>query len=176
MAGQLSYIQEFVAAYAGMLAENFFEQRIVTKTVIAASTGIPFGVWVCRRTTDDQCDLPAAAGDVTTTGYGITVLNVAQEPKNGLVVADGGALPYVAGQVIPVLSYGIIWVQAEATATAYGGSVYARITANGAGKLQLGAIRSDVDGGNATIIAGAKFLDTTASGGLCRVLIGTPNA
>lgn len=171
MSGQTSYSQVQAVALAGQAQQTLNPQRIESKFVAAGSVGFPAGVFVCRSGADDTCDVPAAAGSVTTTGFGIALLNVAQEPHDGSGTVDGGVKQYNPKQGVPVLEAGVVTVVAEATATTYGGAVYARITANGAGKLQLGALRSDTDSGNATLIPGARFLDTTSAGGLCQVLL-----
>lgn len=166
MPGQTTYIQSFVKAFAGMLADcGQFFQRITSKTVVSTSTGIPAGVFVCRSGADDVCDVPALTASVTgPNGFGITMLEVAQEPHNGVGSLDGGVLNFNPLQQVNVVEKGVIWAVPEAGGTTYGSGVFARFTANGAGKLQLGALRLDVDGGNAVAIPGAKWLDTTASG------------
>lgn len=169
MSGQTSYTQAFVKAFAGMLAEsgNFF-LRITSKTVVSTSTGIPAGVFLCRSGADDVCDVPAASADVTgVKGFGIGMLEVAQEPHNGVGSVDGGTLHFNPLQQVNVVEKGPIYVVPEAGGTTYGSPVYARFAANGAGKLQLGALRSDVDNAttdHAVAIPGAKWLDTTTSG------------
>lgn len=169
MSGQTVYNQEFSNAFAGMLAEGPGNlQRIISKTVKAAVSFSP-GLFVCKRTADDTCDVPAAAGDVTTTGFGIGIRNVAQEPHNGTGSIDGGTVEFNPLQQISILEKGVIWVLTEA-AVNYGDPAFARITANG-GNTTLGKLGKTADSGNATAITGAKFIDTIAAAGLARVLL-----
>lgn len=169
MSGQTVYNQAFTQAFAGMLAEPGANlQRIISKTV---KSGVSFqaGLWVCRRTADDTADVPAAAGDVTTTGFGIAIRNVAQEPHNGTGSIDGGTIEFNPLQQFAVLEKGVIWVLTEA-AVNYGDPAFARITASG-GNTTLGKLGKIADTGTATAIVGAKFIDTIAAAGLARVLL-----
>jgi hypothetical protein len=167
--GQTSYIQDLVAALAGQPAEPFNPDVMRSYVVAAGNTaGIPFGIFVGRSGADDTVDLPSSAAMVTTTGAGVAVLNVAREPHSATAIVDGGTIGYIAKDPVTVMRHGRIWVLTEG-AVAYGDQAYVRIVANGAGKLQLGAFRNDVDNAttdHATILAGAKFLTTLAAAGL----------
>lgn len=167
---QTSYTQHAAIALAGLIDRAFNPTEVDSYTVASSvATGIPEGVAVKFVTADDTIALPAATGDVTGAPFvGITARLTAREPHNATVVQDGGLVMYPALAQVPVLRSGCIWVSPEAGGTAKGTAVFARFTANGAGKLQLGALRSDADTANAVAIPGAKWEDTTASG-LARV-------
>jgi len=167
MAGQTAYVQNAPIALGGMIDRAFNPTEINSYTVDASvSTGIPEGVVVVSPAgSDTTVRLPALTGEITGALYvGISVRLTAREPKNGTVVADGGSVMYAAKDQLPVMRQGCIYVIPEAGGTTKGNAVFARFTANGAGKLQLGALRLDADTANAVAIPGAKWEDTTTSG------------
>lgn len=115
--------------------------------------------------------LPAQSGAGGTFTLGIAVLDT-------VTIADweGVAMftPFEGGQLVPdangeiqdgetlaVMRKGSIWVVTE-DACAPGGDVYTRVGGTG----QMGAFRSDADGGNAVQIPGARWERASAANGL----------
>ncbi len=66
------------------------------------------------------------------------------------------------------MRFGRIYAVCELAVT-YGDPVYVRYTANGTGKLQLGAVRNDTDSSHAAALAGARFIQTTAAAGIAAI-------
>jgi hypothetical protein len=95
--------------------------------------------------------LPRTATDVTTLGR---TQGVAVADTSKVATAEG----YVAGEAVPVLKKGRIWMAVEDVASvALGGLVYVRVAATGTQKL--GAIRAADDGANTDVLpyASAHF-------------------
>ena len=67
-----------------------------------------------------------------------------------LTLSSGQQMPYFQGEVAPTLTQGRIYVVPEDVVTS-NSPVYMRVAPNGA-NTQLGAFRSDSDGGNAVLI------------------------
>jgi hypothetical protein len=123
-----------------------------TATTTDAET--PAGVFVLRGAAARTCALPAAAfteADV----LGVVHRDQAREPGS---VAEG--------EEIAAVRFGRVYVRVEDAVTA-GGDVFARHTPNGP-LVQLGAARSDADGGNAAT-TGARFLSSAGAGELAIV-------
>lgn len=155
---QTSYSQRLTRGVAGELTSPLQESKLDSKINALA---MPAGVWVARDGADDAVKVPAAAGDVTTTGCGFTKHDVARSrPANGSV-------DYDALEGVTVMRAGRMLVLCE-TAAAYGGAVFARITASG-GNTQLGKVRNDADTANATAVPGARFIGTITAAGLVEI-------
>ncbi len=166
---QTSYAQRFVAGIAGQLTCPFQEAVLDSKINALA---MPAGIFVAYDAADDAVKIPAAAGSVTTTGCGFVKHDMAKERQQSQTVD----FPAKAG--VTVMRRGRMRVLTEDLST-FGGQVFVRITANGAGKLQLGAVRSDADGGTATALPGCRFIRTLAATGLTELEYfgpGTPDA
>lgn len=73
-----------------------------------------------------------------------------------LTQSSGIQSPYYQGEVAPTLTQGRIYVAAEDVVTS-NSPVYMRVTASGA-NTQLGAFRSDADGGNAVLIPATQAI------------------
>ena len=161
---QLSYIQNFVAGYAGMQSQagTRFE-KIVSRTVGTTAASIAGGLFVCRDTTDDTVKPPSATLMVTQTGVGFMVHDVAKEPK----ATDAGLLENVSGQVCGVLEFGTMYVLSE-QAVNYGDPVFIRFAAGGGGAI-LGSSRKDADTATAVALPGCRFNATTAAAGLVEI-------
>jgi hypothetical protein len=153
---QTSYSQRLSEALAGMLASPIDDCEIESKINAAA---IPAGIFVTRNAADDACKVPTTTGEVTASGMGFTVLNLAREP-----VADDSTIDNPAGKGVSVLRRGRIWVLTE-TAMTYGQSVFVRFTANG-GNTQLGKVRNDADTANAVAAPGWVCKTTLGAAGL----------
>ncbi len=133
---------------------------------------MPAGIFVAYDAADDAVKIPALAAQVTTTGCGFVKKDVAIERQQGQTV------DYPAKSGVTVMRRGRMFVTTEDLST-FGGQVFVRITANGAGKLQLGAVRSDGDSGNAIALPGCRFIRTVAATGLTEIEYfgtGTPDA
>lgn len=152
---QTSYSQRLSEALAGMLAAPIDDCEIESKINAAA---IPAGIFVTRDANDDACKVPTTTGEVTASGMGFTVLNLAHEP-----VSDGSTVDNAAGKGCSVIRKGRIWVLTE-TAMTYGQNVFVRFTANG-GNTQLGKVRNDVDTANAVAAPGWVCKTTLAAAG-----------
>lgn len=155
---QTSYAQRFVEGIAGQLTCPLQDAVLDSKINALA---LPAGVFVCRDAADDACKVPAAAGDVTATGFGFVKHDMAKEAQQGQTV------DFPAKHGVTVMRRGRMRVLCE-TAAAFGGQVYVRITANG-GNTQLGKVRNDVDGGNATALTGCRFIRTISAAGLVEI-------
>lgn len=161
---QLSYAINIPAfSYPGQLA-NLVNHKIQTALAVAAP--LPYGLLIVRDTgnssgVDQAGKLPAASGDVVAGNIlGISVADQARAQDPSVASAQ-----YPVNSAVPCLRDGEIVVAPEADVTvAAGDKVYARITANGAGKLQLGALRNDADGGDAILVPGAVFKSAGTGG------------
>jgi hypothetical protein len=141
-------------------------------TQAAGGTDIPVGVAVVAASNpgdDDNglfCALPSGSS-VDANFIGITTRNVA----SNVMDYDQTGQVSEPGDIVSVMTEGVIWVETEDT-VAYGGTVYVRITASGS--EQLGAFRSDADGGDAIVMTGAKFYSATSGAGLAKIKINRP--
>ena len=161
---QTSYSIDIPAfSYPGQLA-NLMHSRIQTAMAVAAP--IPYGLLVVRDVGNSSGvmqagKLPSASGDVVAKNIlGISVADQARAQNPGVAAAQ-----YAQLDAVPCLKEGEIVVQPEADVTIVDGDpVYARITANGAGKLQLGAFRNDADGGDAILVPNAVFESAEVAG------------
>ena len=97
-----------------------------------------------------HCDLPASAADVAK-ALGALVYDPVQEP------ATVAGNDFDAAAAVEVCDSYQLWCVTEDTLTV-GAQPYARHTANGAGKLQLGAFRSDADTDNAALVPNARVV------------------
>lgn len=146
---------------------------------------IPFGVFVKRDTADganagggttnpDEVAMPGSSGDEF---LGVTILEHTHDPgPNGTLVQSGtvGTAPGPGLINSSTLSYcrkGRIFALCETdVAVTVGSPCFVRYSQNGAGKLQLGAVRMDADGGakavrvNARFVGPAKTVPATSGG------------
>jgi hypothetical protein len=127
---------------------------------------LPFGVGVTKGANAGEVEYPDAAGDVV---IGISQFQADVNP--GLLVGGGiavypdttaGVSGYPDAAIMSVLDKGRIYVIVEADVVE-GDVAFCRHTANGAGKLQLGAFRKDADSGNAARVYGARFVAASSS-------------
>ena len=107
------------------------------------------------------------------TFYGVAVYI---QNKMNLLGAAGsaGPSPYVAGDPVPCLTNGSIWVTVENTVTS-DSPVYWRIKASGL-NTTLGSFRADADGGTAVLLPATQFqwLRGASAGGLAVLKINLP--
>lgn len=144
---------------AGTLYDASLMRDVVSK--VAQTSGgakIPFGSWV--KIADENCQLPASAGDVTSGRGGIVL-------RSDAVPSDSGG--YSDGDVVPVLVFGRCFVTTEGSVSQFA-QAYVRHTDG-----QQGAIRQDVDGGDASAAPGLQFYEA-ASAGLVVVSVGMVGA
>ena len=166
MAVQTTFNNEHGVAFPGMKADAGFDR--VRSALNEEAVAIPFGLLVVQGTEDEEALLYDAAG---LDPLGI-VIHTHAFNNQALSNDDGVA----AGEPMGVLTRGSIRTLVETgdTGVVAGGSVYARHTA-GVGE-QLGSLRSDSDGGDATLIPGLVFRSTTAAGDSAIVEVNLPNS
>jgi hypothetical protein len=140
---QTAYNINHVVAVPGAQAD---QRRCDFETKLAAAQ-INFGTFVTKSTSPaagvDQTANPSATGDVTARPHGIAMYD--ETVRNGF--------GYELNRPVKIMRRGLVWVVAETdVAIVDGAQAFIRFTANGAGKLVVGAFRADVDGGNAVAL------------------------
>lgn len=154
---QTTYSRSFGGAYSGQPGDDVLGSR-VESFVNGEGSDIPAGIAVCQKgTTEGSVELIDAAADVP---VGVVLNSYARDP-NSLSNADA----VKDGNMANVLTEGAVFVKVEDTLDV-SDDVFVRHTANGAGKLQLGAFRSDSDSGNASQVFGARWLKGASAGGV----------
>ena len=133
---------------------------------------LPAGVIVCQGTADNAVKVPASAANVAA-AKGVVLYNALMPAPSD----DATTNDFAAGRAVSVMNEGVIWVICE-DAIAAGAAVFCRHTANGAGKLQLGAVRSDNDGGGATVasLPNCRAVTTTTGAGVVKLRVNLPYA
>lgn len=143
---------------AGMLYDDG-PRDVITRI---AAEAIPFGRLVCIAS-DGTVELPDSAGEVTGLDRGVALHDPTKPTGEG----------YAAGDPVPVLIAGKVWIEAESGQTiAALTQPYVRHTA-GAGE-EKGMWRSDADGTDASLVAGAWMLHAATSGGLGVLVLAPP--
>lgn len=139
-------------------------------TQAPGGTKVPLGVCIVQGSSDALGTLPS--GSSTDADFvGISVLNNDSEINDGLPGSFSG---YAAGFEMKVANVGD-WIVHTEDAVAKGGDVFMRITAGATPDLQqLGALRSDADGGNAILLSAVKWQATTSAAGLVPVRLNRP--
>lgn len=123
---------------------------------------IPVGVGLVQGSSDVLATLPDA-GSTGADFVGVSVLGLDGEIN---LPFENTQVGYQPGTTMAALVQGDCVVYCE-DAVAKNGTVFMRIIPGATPDLQqLGAFRSDADGGNAIQINGLKFLDTTTAAGL----------
>lgn len=158
---QTSYSNQPTVGIAGSL-RNGVPHKITTH--YAEGTTVVGGLAVIAGTAEQQAKVPTAAFTVAFLGV------VLHQPER---VSQA----YAANEQISVAREGVIVVAYEPdTAPTPNTQAYARHTANGAGKLTLGALRANADAANASAIPGGMWRRVFASDGLAELeLAGTVN-
>jgi len=140
---QNNYASAPLAAYAGMPLDYEFE-NIFSKQIETAV--VAFGLAVGAGTADESAKLSG-------TGFaGVTVADKAQTTGD-----------YQVGSTAGVINKGTIWVVAATVVTPASVVTFTVAT---------GAIGDAAVGAGIVAIAGAKFLDSAAIGGLTRLFLG----
>ena len=162
---QTSISKTLTKGFAGQLAD-INDIEVVSRTL--DDTAVPFGVAVSSdgATVDDSVELPDAAELL----LGIIVHSHEYAKGPGGTLNDAGLL--LAGARINVLRRGLIYLVLEQDCV-FGDRMYVRITTNGAGKLQLGAVIGATDDSGKTIDARGQIvaMETATAGNpvLCSV-------
>ncbi len=143
---QTSYAINPVAGNNGQISSGRPSDVI---TAVTEGTLVKAGLFLVAGATAESAKAPAATWAST------------PEKMRGICVLDPARVDptsYAAGETISVLRKGTIWVTFEPDTTpTVDTPVFARITANGAGKLTLGAIRANADTANAVAIPNCYF-------------------
>jgi hypothetical protein len=151
-----------VKAFAGMLADSHGPKDVTTGKAVAAAIAIGRLVVVDSANGDGAVKVPAATGDVTNLARGVAM------HSHSLESSSSGSPTWPIKSAVPVLLKGRVYVTAE-DAVADGAAVFVRHTGANAGQF-----RSDVDGGNATLLPGAKYRSSTTGAGLAVVELNMP--
>jgi hypothetical protein len=148
------------------------EHNVTSTRVNMDTVGIPPGVMCARGTNDGDAILPATSSALMMGIVGATH----DVPIDFLQFTQGmGSDGFQPGVVLNVITRGKAYVVVEQDVTE-GDRAYVRYSANGAGKLQLGAFRKDSDGAGTSahaveVTSQVKFLATVKSGGVCPVSV-----
>lgn len=166
--GQTAYSIAPAAAYRGLP----FDMSTSTKRSVRVNAGSarPFGTFVI-----DGGAASPVEGDVTVladanskiAGVLMHTHDIRQDPSTTALVA-GVDVPDLS--IVPLMEKGKIYVMIEED-MAVGDAVYARHTANGAGKLVIGAVRNDIDVDKCVLVKGAKVVagGKVAGSGCCAI-------
>lgn len=149
------------------------QPRADNRTMTCINTGtveIPFGCAVVQDAAAGQLSnrqaakLPSATGDV--------ILGIVERPHEVDTFLGATLSGPAPGSPMVVCYDGEVLVRVE-SAVVKGARPFVRITANGAGKSQLGAFRADNDAvsgtGTAVEVKGAEFRESMTAGGLVYV-------
>ncbi|MFA4972202.1 MAG: hypothetical protein WC683_06285 [bacterium] len=127
----------------------------------------PAGV-VVTQAAANHVKLPTSAAEVLG-AVGVLVY----DPLTPAPSDDDTTNDYSADTTVEVVDVGEMWVVCE-EAMAVTESIYCRHTANGAGKLQLGAIRDDADGDTCTLLPAARVVYPSSGAGVCKIRLNLP--
>ncbi len=139
MSVQTSYSRDPSAAFAGMLGDA--RPSVISSRANGESANVPAGIFMKQSSTEGAALLLTAATEKLA---GIVLNTFARNPGD-VSVTLSGTDAYATKVEMPILEEGSAWVVCE-EAMAVADSVYVRFSANGAGKLVVGAIRNDSDG------------------------------
>lgn len=144
---------------------------VVTTPQAAGGADIGLAVAVQYGATDESA-IASAAGMVDADIIGMTVRNLAiqvQETPSGAIVDN----LFAPGEMMSVMRQGTLIALAE-EAVVKGTPVFVRIANVTVAGDPLGMPRSDVDGGDAILLTGARFGETTTARGLVKIEINRP--
>ncbi len=148
-------------AFAGLIADGMQPKDVVSKVNVVAAVLLGYLVSL-GADGDDSIIAPAAAGDVTTTPIGVVMHSHAIESS------PSGDPQWPIKSTPSILREGRIWVVVEDAVDA---QAPAFVVHTGGDE---GVFRSDVDGGNASALPGAKFVTSTTGAGLAVVELNRP--
>lgn len=132
--------------------------------------GSTIGLGVAVAIDGDDAAAAVVAGTTDAQVAGITIRNTASEVNDGV---DTSVDEFKPADEMSVARQGTYWVLVE-DAVANGGAVFFRNDAPVGQDEALGRLRSDNDGGDATLLTGAKFGSTTTGPGLAKVKLNRP--
>lgn len=161
MGQQTSYGYTQGVAIAGMIAD--LGAARIDSMRNAEASAVPFGVGVVRYA-EKSVKLPASA----TADFAGVIIHHHARNQWGMSVESSDKSAEPAAATMAVMSEGRVYVAPE-QAVAFGDPVYMRITANGAGKLQLGAFRKDSDSGNAILLKSARWYTGCDANGVAQL-------
>lgn len=147
------------AALAGMIADTGDTDE-VSRVAQATITPGRLVVWHTGDA-DNVVRHPVSSAEVTAQSIGIARLDVTSLNN-----------PYLAGDMLPALREGRIWVVTEENVTPLS-PVFVRFAA-GAGGTGLGAFRASADTATAVALPSCRFCTTALAGALVEVQINLP--
>jgi hypothetical protein len=153
---QTSYLVDFPNPGYGTVADIADAQDFVSG-VNVTDAYTPFGIFIVRDQPSGDDAYKAPAGNITVPGGFVSKTLAIESTRNNLPPN------YPKGDRFNLMKEGRMWLNPETPVVA-GNAVYVRVTPNGP-YAQTGAVRADADGGNAILLAGAKFVDTTTANG-----------
>lgn len=180
---QSSYVDQYAAAYAGMIADGGQVRDIKTLMSAEASAQIPFGVAVAFKpspTYDTDATMPANSTDLVA---GILVHShdyarqfvVTQPDGTTATVGDLGTTGVAPGAHLGVMRKGRIWVVVE-DGCAVGDRLYVRYSSHTGVGTQLGAIRATADSGyTIDLTKVGQFVTSCAAAGLAMLEVDFTN-
>lgn len=140
----------------------------VSNSQDAGGVDVPLGV--VMRSSGDDAAVPVIAATTDLQIAGVTVRNTEAEVNDGI---DTNVDRFRPGDEMSLARQGTYWLLVE-DAVAKDGAVYFR-NDNATGQDEaVGRLRSDTDGGDATLLTGAKFASTTTGPGLAKVKLNRP--
>jgi hypothetical protein len=158
---QLNYDKDQPVALEGMLADSG-DRYIISRN---AEVALPYGKLAIEGTdTDEQAKLPTVATDITDAEKVLGVIHRDGIKEN---TADSEA-QYEVGDDAGIVRSGNPYIKPE-TAVTTQDPVYVRF--NAPGSEVLGSFRNDADGGNAALLANAKFMGNVEAGELVKLRI-----
>ena len=146
----------FPAGYA------IFGCVLVNDPAVATGPATGAGAGTIAGGIGQGCKHPVSAAEVAAGVLGFAVRTAAMETRR-----DTYPPSYQPGDMVNIMRAGRIWTKSECDVTQHD-PVYVRQTANGA-LSTLGAVRNDADTVAATIVPGARFMNTALAGEPVRI-------
>jgi len=164
---QTSYPLNMGGAFAGMIGDA--RKHDIIAAVNGQGAEIPFGVFMRRSTTPTAGSVDEEKYLLPSTG-GQKMAGIAIHRHGGNITPalTGATAGVKIGETFDLMTRGSAWVVVE-EAVKQDDPVYVRHTANGSGKLQLGAVRKDADSNNAQRVTGARFARGCTGAGVVEV-------
>ncbi len=140
-------ITQFQKPGARGLVAKAEARNLISRSLAIGAANVMFGVPVYRGATDDLCSGDSAAGDF-----------LGLSRRSGVVNPASGGDHYVAADEVPIMTYGVMWVETGAAVVAGTPAGYDPAT-----KL-FGAV-----GAPYVAVAGVEFDTATSAAGLAIV-------
>jgi len=147
--------------FNGAAADSHNPKDVLTGKAVKEAMPLGLLAVVDQANGDGAVMLPTATGDITNLTAGVVLHSHAIESS------ASGDPQYPQNAAVNVLRKGRVYVEVE-DAVDEGAAVFARHTAD------FGKFRSDIDGGDATLVPGAVFRSSTTGAGLAVVEINLP--